>query len=526
MDAAVKDASFVRPESGVSYSQTKKAAEAAKAAYEAALQAGDAALIAEKAAAWYKAADTWSDRAIDERKSKKERDTSRGMFLDAMGARTLSNKVASAPTESEGAAPGPTPEPAATPTPKKNFFESFGAKAKSISERIKNANWEKAAQVLGGAAVGFAVKNSLRAAATATGGYAYAAAFGAIAGGTVAMTKELISRYAEETKFEKFEKEFLNDFNSTLDPEELAVAKEKGYKHEDLAKFWSEKRTALTAELGAATNEASREVVRKKLNQLHVFLNRWTAKNDDYLRDLIAEITKLTVTASESPDESAQDALWDEIVVSKLHKRKILVAVGKGALYGALGGVLGAGAADLAEAFEHGGFSGILTKAGGALEQAKASVTSWTQGWGGGFSTEEVHAAGADVSGASESVQTNTPEIARADSAQLSNEDVPATDTVAAPVQSQEVVLTLEEGSNPWSTVRGMLREQGILHPTNAQMLEIMKQVAHDSHIGVSEWGVTGEGWPDDQELPVGFQLTISPNTQELINRIGASTRH
>lgn|GEM_PF-5899331 len=256
----------------------------------------------------------------------------------------------------------------------------------------------------------------------------------------------------------------------------------------------------LVAELQEKLNDSDleendREALTDMLRYAMVWLKESVAKGGISLESAVNSIISTTkedaageVEDVDSKAETTKQNLLAELEASeltKINKKKLAIAVARGA---ALGALAGAGAGLLADAIESGQFDGLAGRAG---EMLTAAITS----------LQEV---GVEINGGVEASDTG--------STSPGTEAPATTEAAAAAVE----VLPLGDGSNPWNTVEASLG----FNPTNAEMVEIMKGVATDSGFSVDEWGITVG--PDDQALPVGFEIKIGPATQELIEQIRA----
>lgn len=203
-------------------------------------------------------------------------------------------------------------------------------------------------------------------------------------------------------------------------------------------------------------------------------------------------MAELSKTSGEEATEHEVRSFFDEICESKLNDRTLWKVAGKGALLGALGGVIGAGAEEIYSAIESDGL-------GGLVQNISARLTSFVEGINVSVEIPEVQAAGepaTDLETFASEPDLNT--------------------TVPIPEVTQ---IPLDAGSNPWGSVEAMLEDRGI-QPTNAQMLELMKVVSTESGISVPEWGISGESFVDHQQLPEGFQLEINADAERLISQM------
>ncbi len=56
-----------------------------------------------------------------------------------------------------------------------------------------------------------------------------------------------------------------------------------------------------------------------------------------------------------------------------------------------------------------------------------------------------------------------------------------------------------------WNTCKIWLKQQGVAHPTNSEIMQLSKQVAVDNHIGVAPWNIPGN--PMDVAMHQGYLL-------------------
>lgn len=273
-----------KPEKILSYDSALKLANEAEAAYLAGRTTTD---VDELKARWKNAAQELFASACNLKVGfRKNTDTARNEARVQDARERLVRVETGAPLMGSDDVEIVEPEPVETdsgtvaPGPKENkLWESWGARAKSVSERIKNAKWDKAAEVLAGAATGFAVKSVF----SASGGFLYAAGLGALAGTTVALVKEGMRRRKEEADFDVFNDEFFAGLQDSLDEEAQNKAQIHGYDAVDVAKRWAAQHRALTAEMESASDKDDKATIETKLRNLKLLLNRATSKNDNLL---------------------------------------------------------------------------------------------------------------------------------------------------------------------------------------------------------------------------------------------------
>jgi hypothetical protein len=87
------------------------------------------------------------------------------------------------------------------------------------------------------------------------------------------------------------------------------------------------------------------------------------------------------------------------------------------------------------------------------------------------------------------------------------------------PDKPKSLTIALAEGENPWSVTERVITEQLGRAPTNAEITQIDKMVSAASDISVPEWGISGS--VDHQHLPVGYELTFTPDILSAIQALG-----
>lgn len=66
-----------------------------------------------------------------------------------------------------------------------------------------------------------------------------------------------------------------------------------------------------------------------------------------------------------------------------------------------------------------------------------------------------------------------------------------------------------------WQTAKEWLQQNGVTDPTNKEIMDVSKEVATESHIGVKEWGIDGE--PLDTKMQQGHLLKFGGASKVLL---------
>ena len=101
------------------------------------------------------------------------------------------------------------------------------------------------------------------------------------------------------------------------------------------------------------------------------------------------------------------------------------------------------------------------------------------------------------------------------------NQPNPPTTPAQPPAEPKDTTYTiaLGEGENPWTVTKRVLTEQLGRTPTNDEVMQIDKMVTDASDVAVPEWGIAGSA--DHEHLPVGYELTFTPDIQAAISALG-----
>ncbi len=89
---------------------------------------------------------------------------------------------------------------------------------------------------------------------------------------------------------------------------------------------------------------------------------------------------------------------------------------------------------------------------------------------------------------------------------------------IPAELDSLPDTLPLQSGSNPWATTSTYLENALGRKPTNAEILQVTKQLCLKSGIAVPEWGVPGQTL--HTRLPVGFKLNFDESVKSVIEKL------
>lgn len=82
--------------------------------------------------------------------------------------------------------------------------------------------------------------------------------------------------------------------------------------------------------------------------------------------------------------------------------------------------------------------------------------------------------------------------------------------------------VLLEKGSNPWEVASKTLEEILGRPPTNAEILELTKEIAKESHIAVSSWGISGPGFVEHTNIPIGYKLVFNDSVKSVISSLAS----
>lgn len=102
--------------------------------------------------------------------------------------------------------------------------------------------------------------------------------------------------------------------------------------------------------------------------------------------------------------------------------------------------------------------------------------------------------------------------------------DIPAPESII-PLAEAAVMpdsISLPPGSNPWNEVSKYLEGNLGRPPTNSEIMEITKIVAKESDISVPAWGIDGSHL--DTQLPPGYKLVFDDKVKSAIQRLSDHT--
>lgn len=206
-------------------------------------------------------------------------------------------------------------------------------------------------------------------------------------------------------------------------------------------------------------------------------------------------------------------------ILKSVDKARMGKAMARGAVWGAVGGVVGASVVDMLHGGE--GIHEVQEKIGQAAKffQEKGGVAVQTV-------QEKAGPAAEIIKGkTTEALNTAGKFIKKPDATATLN--VSPTEAVAQQVPQPQIspelatapeVVHLPAGSNPWQEVAEKLRNDLHRVPTNAEILEADKIVSARSNIAVPSWGIQGENL--HTQLPVGYALNFDEPYKNFIQEI------
>lgn len=265
--------------------------------------------------------------------------------------------------------------------------------------------------------------------------------------------------------------------------------------------------------------------------------------------DIEAISQKMTaLRSSEDADEEKQERLqrsWEKKLrnnIEKLSKEKrvrVVKSIGKGALVGVAGAYVGA-AAHMAinEGLSISDVRDFFINPSGAIENAATSATDnaveGAASSGGPVYDSETPQSTLDAIGVEptppspEDIATPIPEAAPeptppspedlAQPIELTPEQI-----AAAAVENIPYNIPLQEGDTLWGTVEAQLADVLERAPTDAEILEISKEVARASGVIVPEWGIES-GAVAHTEMAAGSPLIFDELAKEHIKAMVAET--
>lgn len=234
-------------------------------------------------------------------------------------------------------------------------------------------------------------------------------------------------------------------------------------------------------------------------------------------------------------------------------KKKLSLAMGRGAVFGAVGGYVGAEIVDFLQIEEKVGHVAewVQDKAGHAVKFAgdkSAPVTNIIQEKASStvnavkdFTEPATKPIGEKARQIYEAVtESPKPDIEKpsGDKAELPPGSTPGIGA-AEPIMSQDIAtpeniiplaeavvmpdsISLPFGSNPWNEVSKYLEGNLGRPPTNSEIMEITKIVAKESDINVPAWGI--DGGHLDTQLPPGYKLVFDDKVKSAIERLSDRT--
>lgn len=206
-------------------------------------------------------------------------------------------------------------------------------------------------------------------------------------------------------------------------------------------------------------------------------------------------------------------------ILKSVDKARMGKAMARGAVWGTVGGIVGATVVDMLHGGE--GIHEVQEKIGQAAKffQEKGGVAAQTiQEKAGpvaeiikGKTAEALNTAGKLIKKPDATTTLNVSPT------EASLQQVPQPQ-ISPELATAPEIVHLPAGSNPWQEVTDKLKNDLHRVPTNAEILEADKIVSARSNIAVPSWGIQGENL--HTQLPVGYALNFDEPYKNFVHEI------